>query len=313
MPIGFGLASPHAPSINVGTEQWKASYERLKRDLPQPPEAERETDDDIVGQYERMHAAFEVLRARLDAYKPDLLVMVGGDQTEMFDRSNVPNIMIYTGAEAWGQNIVRGQEPSEETKVRFNVDAETSQRLVDRLVKQEEFDIAFSSVQDALGSPERGLPHAFTRPATFIMSDLALPIVVVYVNTYDPPALSANRCYQLGRALARLLADDPRRIAIYGSGGLSHDPGGERSGWIDTRLDRWFLDRLAAGDGEATTALYRYDSQTMRGGTGEIRAWITASGAMEAIGASAEVIDYIPAYRTVTGMGFVTWQAPNGV
>ncbi len=308
MPIGYGLASPHAPGINVGIDQWKASYQRLIRDLPQPPEAESETEDDIAEQYERMHAAFRTLRAGLDAYRPDLLVMIGGDQTEMFDRSNVPNIMVYTGEEAWGQNIVRGQEPSDETKVRFRVDSETSNRLLTALVKEEGFDVAFSATQDALGTPERGLPHAFTRPAPFLMSDPDLPVVIVYVNTYDPPSLSAKRCYELGRAIARRFTDDPRRIAIYGSGGLSHDPGGARSGWIDSRLDRWFLSRIESGEGAATTALYTFDSQTMRGGTGEIRAWIVAAGAMEEMGARATLIDYVPAHRAVTGMAWVHWQ-----
>ncbi len=50
-----------------------------------------------------INPAFEVLRARLDAYKPDLLVMVGGDQTEMFDRSNVPN------DDGWYDDVLRGR------------------------------------------------------------------------------------------------------------------------------------------------------------------------------------------------------------
>jgi protocatechuate 4,5-dioxygenase beta chain len=309
MPIGLGLASPHAPSINVGIDHWKASYERLTKGVPQPAEALLETDEIIQDQFDRMHASFGVLRDRLEAYKPDLLVMVGGDQTEMFDRSNVPSIMIYTGAEAWGQNTVRGQAPSKDTELHFKVDVETSRLLLKRLVREEGFDIAISDVQDALGNPDRGLPHAFTRTAPFLMPKLDIPMVIVYVNTYDPPSLTAQRCYDLGQAIAKVLQDDPRRIAIYGSGGLSHDPGGPRSGWIDQPLDRWFLGEIERGNAQATNALYKFDSQTMRGGTGEIRAWISVAGAMERAGSRATIVDYIPAYRTVTGMGWAYWDA----
>ena len=107
--------------------------------------------------------------------------------------------------------------------------------------------------------------------------------------------------------MAHILQDDPRRIAVYGSGGLSHDPGGPRAGWIDEPLDRWFLDQISAGNGRATRAMYGFDSMTMRGGTGEMRAWITVAGAMEAENSRATVVDYIAAHHAVTGCAWAYW------
>ena len=138
-----------------------------------------------------------------------------------------------------------------------------------------------------------------------------LPAVLIFENTYDQPCLSAQRCYELGSTLARLLRNDPRRIAILGSGGLSHDPGGPRSGWIDETLDRWFLEKITWGDGHATTAMYRFDSMTMRSGTGETRAWITVAGAMEEMGSRAVVVDYIKAHHAVTGLSWAYWPFPQ--
>ena len=43
----------------------------------------------------RIDRAFGTLRERLADYRPDVLIIIGGDQSEMFDRSNVPNLMIY--------------------------------------------------------------------------------------------------------------------------------------------------------------------------------------------------------------------------
>ena len=53
--------------------------------------------------------------------------------------------------------------------------------------------------------------------------------------------------------------------------------------------------------------MYKFDSMTMRGGTGEMRAWITAAGAMEEMGSRAVIVDYIRAHHAVTGLGFAYW------
>ena len=97
------------------------------------------------------------------------------------------------------------------------------------------------------------------------------------------------------------------------SGGLAHDPGGKRSGWLDQPLDNWFLEKIRAGEGKATTSLFSYDSDTMVSGTGEIRAWITVAGAMEAAGSKAQVIDYIPAPKWVTGFSLAYWKTEEPV
>ena len=311
MPIELGLASSHAPSLVASAERWPAIYKRIVRDTPQPTVAGRETPEVIDDFVRRVDSSFRDLRQELAAYDPELLVVIGGDQSEMFDRSNVPSFMIYTGEVAWGDNYSNtvGGEKSEADIVRLKVDVATSELLLHRLVVEEGFDVSVSSEQSPLGRG-KGLPHAFSRPMPLLQPNYDIPVVIFYENTYDPPSISAERCYELGRALARLLKNDPRRIAIYGSGGLSHDPGGPRSGWIDEPLDRWFLGRIAEGDGVATTALYRFDSMTMRGGTGEIRAWITVAGAMEEMGSSgAKVVDYIPANHAVTGLGWAYWHA----
>ncbi len=310
MPIGLGLASSHAPSLVAPAELWPAIYRRLASNVPQPPQASGETPEVISGYLERIERAFSTLRHAIETYGTELLIIVGGDQSEMFDRSNVPNLMIYAGEVAWGHNNngIAGEKPSEDDIVRLKIDVATAEWLLDRLVREEGFDITISREQSALGRPERGLPHAFARPMPLLIPMLDIPVIVIYENTYDPPSLSASRCYELGQTLARVFRHDPRKIAIYGSGGLSHDPGGPRSGWVDEPLDRWFLGRLEGGHGRETTALYRFDSMTMRGGTGEMRAWITVAGAMEEMESSgAAVVDYIPANHAVTGLGWAYW------
>ena len=101
MPIGLGLASSHAPALVAPLEQWEPLYERFTGRVTQPPQAALETEEVIRGYIERIDHAFGTLREQLAAYRPDLLIVIGGDQSEMFDRSNVPNLMIHLDPEAW--------------------------------------------------------------------------------------------------------------------------------------------------------------------------------------------------------------------
>jgi len=170
------------------------------------------------------------------------------------------------------------------------------------------FDIMCVRELRAIGMPERGLGHAFTRPALKLMPKLQIPVVIVSINCYYPPLPSAQRCYDFGRALRDLLEDRTERVAIYGSGGLSHDIGGPRTGWIDQPLDRFLLQALSDGKPEKLLGLFTFDSDTVRSGTGEIRNWIAVAGAFPE--RKATVVDYIPAYHAITGLGFAFW--PEG-
>ena len=321
MPIGLGLASSHLGAINLTTAEELEHYHRnLIKNVPQPPEAALEVPEVLENYLGRVPPAFAELQARIEQYDAELLIILGGDQMEMFDRSNVPNLMIYTGETAWAYNI-KGTQPrpapgeprrppelKEEDLVHLKIDVETSRWLLNKLVRQAGYDVAMSDVQEHLGPAGRGMPHAFYRPAPWLMPKLDIPVIMIYENTYDPPSLSARRCYDLGATLQEVFANNPRRIAVYGSGGLSHDPNGYRAGWVDEELDHWFLRQIEEGNGKGTVAMYTFDSHAMRGGTGEIRSWITVAGAMEAVGHHAVTVDYLPARHAVTGIGWAYWE-----
>lgn len=314
MPIGLGLAASHAPGMYAKTQEgWDGMWDRLSvaRGIPQPAYVAEETGEKLKDMIERIDAGHARLIEEFDNYKPDLLIIIGGDQTEMFDRSNVPQLMIFTGPTAYGNKAGAGRGP-DAPKVYCDVDVEASEYILNKLVKEHGFDVAFSSEMENFGRGH-GLPHAFANMISYITENTKVPTVLIYENTYDPPSLSAERCYELGRALAKICKGMDKRVAIMGSGGLAHDPGGKRSGWLDQPLDKWFLEKIANGEGEATKALFTYDSDTMVSGTGEIRAWITVAGALEEMGAKATVHDYIPAGKTVTGLSTAHWNAPEAV
>jgi protocatechuate 4,5-dioxygenase beta chain len=300
--LGLGLAVSHAPSMFRGREHWPQIHRVLTDGVPQPAEIEKETPEVIQTYIDRIHLGFAALKQQLEAFKPDVLLVVGDDQAEVFTEANMPTYCLFTCAEVHGSiNIGLIGEPEEENHITLRCGSELARHLLDAL-NHMGFDVSETKELKPVGRPKRGLGHAFTRPVAKVTPQLNVPIIPLHVNCYFAPMPSARQCYELGRAIARALKDRPERVAILASGGLSHDPRGPRAGWIDTALDRWVLEQLRSGNVEALCHLFEFDSDTLRSGTGEIRSWIVVAGACR--GTRATIVDYIPAHHAVTGLGF---------
>jgi protocatechuate 4,5-dioxygenase beta chain len=291
-------------------ERWPAVYAgrpEYTRES-QPHTAALETPEVVASYVARIDAGFETLRRELEAYRPDALLILGDDQREMFDESCNPTFYLFTGERAWGLEGTPYRPREERRRVKLVCHAELARLLLAGLVERG-FDMAGGEVLQPLGRPDGGMPHMVANPVPRVTPRLDVPIVPLFINEYYPPLPTAARCYQLGVALAEILAERPERVAIYASGGLSHDPIGPRAGWVDEPLDRWLLERLERNDGAALQRLYGFDSDTLRGGTGEIRAWIAVAGAMQR---PARVVDYIRAHHAKTGLAFAYWPGTDG-
>jgi protocatechuate 4,5-dioxygenase beta chain len=270
--------------------------------VPQPPEIAKESPAVLQSYVDRINVGFSTLEKQLEEFKPDVLLIVGDDQAEVFTETNMPSYSLFTCAEVHGSlNIGLIGEPEEENHITLRGDSALADHLLVELGRKG-FDVLESKQLKPLGRPKRGIGHAFTRPVAKVIPQLNIPVVLLHVNCYFAPMPSARQCYELGRSLAQALKNRPERIAIMASGGLSHDPRGPRAGWIDTSLDRWVLQQLCSGNGEALCHLFEFDSDTLRSGTGEIRSWIVVAGAYS--GTRATLVDYIPAHHAVTGLGF---------
>jgi protocatechuate 4,5-dioxygenase beta chain len=305
--LGLGLASSHAPALFEPQEMWPLIYSRrpaYTKDS-QPHTAKLETPEVIQGYIDRINVAFDILRQQLQAYRPEALIVVGDDQGDMFDDRLNPTFCIFTGEKLWGLDGTNYRPLENRHRIDFPCHAPLAQDLHKGLIKKG-FDVASSAVFAPMGRPEHGVSHMVAHPIPTLVPQLDIPIVPIFMNEYFPPLPTAERCYNLGAALADILAERPERVAIYASGGLSHDPTGPRAGWVDEPLDRWFLERLERNDSEALKHLFTFDSDTLRGGTGEIRAWITVAGAMRR---PAKVLEYIGSHHAKVGLGFAYWPA----
>src|SRR6202042_2098555 len=135
MPIGLGLACSHAPNVFIPPEQWSVRHEAAIADVPQPLALQTETPEVCRAYGQRIEAGFAALKARLDAYKPDALIMVSDDHGELFDRDGcMPSIGIFTGE--WAEGNYRLKLPGDQSEqiVRLNTHRELADTIANGLV-----------------------------------------------------------------------------------------------------------------------------------------------------------------------------------
>jgi hypothetical protein len=293
------LAMSHAPQLMLNPDDWGLLNNREKERLPDKPELDRETTEVKWAKWNGCMEAIAKLRQKLEAFDPDVLIVVGDDQHENLVDDNMPPFSIYMGEEVEASVSLRYlNQPKSENRTKYRVDAKLAGALVAGLM-DEGFDPAYSKRTRYDG----GLGHAFARVLKFLTPDAGRRIIPVMVNTYYPPAPSAHRCTQFGVALAKLIGRFPSadRVVVIASGGLSHTK-------IDEQLDERFIRALQHNDTDYMSAI---PASVLVEGTSEIRNWIVTAAVANCNGT---LVDYFPLFRTRTGvgcaMGFAYWQ-PN--
>lgn len=141
----------------------------------------------------------------------------------------------------------------------------------------DEFDLAYFQ--------DKGLDHGCFSPLSLMWPhDGGWPgaIVPLQVGVLEFPIPTARRCYRLGRSLKRAIETYPEdlRVAIVGTGGLSHQVHGERAGFNNTDWDMEFLDLLEK-DPEKLTEIPMAE-YARRGGIegAEVIMWLVMRGAL---------------------------------
>ncbi|OLT34731.1 hypothetical protein BJF84_16930 [Rhodococcus sp. CUA-806] len=146
------------------------------------------------------------LRDELIELNPDLLIVIGDDQEELFTPRNQPAIAVYYGEKIETHKpIDMGSALLSEVQHNLGMDGKiypahpaAALHIISELVSQE-FDIATSSETETEG----GFGHAFAWVVGRMLESVTIPMVPVLINTYYPPNQpSPGRCYDLGRAIA---------------------------------------------------------------------------------------------------------------
>lgn len=336
--IGFGIGSSHAPQLATPAEEWgqraaadrrnkalafrgqKYAYDDLRtlREAAFADQIELEVQQE---RYERCRAAIKSLGDKIRASGVDVLVIVSSDHKETFTDEMLTPFAVYWGDsvahEPYTQEALDAMPPGLAIAEVANVPTESAVRechseLALHLIKgtrDEGFDAGASQVLPAGKFGDHGIPHGWGYILQQILGgeDL-LPFVPVFVNTFwEPNPPTARRCYDFGVALGKAIESFPGDISVgvVASGGLSHFV-------IDEELDQGFLKALQTKDAEFMSSI---PDDVMLAGSSELRNWIVVGGATAATDLEANVVDYVPCYRseagTGCGMGFVSWEPSN--
>jgi 2,3-dihydroxyphenylpropionate 1,2-dioxygenase len=240
------------------------------------------------------YAALDGMREQLEASKPDAIIVLAAEHFANFFMNNMPAYCIGMGSEYSGPIEDPAWLGIDRVTVPGNPDL--SRRIIEMVMN--DVDVAYAE--------EWKFDHGISVPLNFLTPRYDLDVIPVNINCQGPPLTPLHRAYAFGQALRKACDAVPERIAIVGTGGISHWPATPDSGKINREWDENFLKDWAANDKEA---MLRYtDEETLRdAGQGgfEIRAFIAISGATEGLKASVDYYRPIPIFAVGCTVGTV--------
>lgn len=260
----------------------------------------------LTGWFDRASAEYQQLaltataemRRRLEAARPDTLVMFSNDHLLNWPINNIPEYTVgiadeHVGPADWFDEwlgMEKYRVPGDPGLARFLVNDAARRGLSLAYLREMQFDDGISV------------------PTHYLNPDARFRLVPLTMNCNVPPIPTPARAYEVGRVLGEAMRayPAPTRIAVIATGGLSHEPGGPRYFWVDEEFDRWFLDLLKAGDHERLLhecTLQRLEAAGS-GGTAELLAWFAVLAMTRG---PADVLAYMPAIAWRSGTGMVVW------
>jgi len=257
----------------------------------------REWESLPQGEKQRLKNAFERLGQRIAAARPDALIVVSPDHWSNFFLDNVPAVCIGVGEtnegppEPWMKAFPHREIPGHPA-------------LALHIVRE-----AMKQGFEPSVSHRLKLDHGVCIPLWRMGLERLPRIVPMLLNSIEPPLPSLSRCLAWGRQLAHAVGSFPGdlRVAILGTGGLSHSIGEPTMGAIYEDFDRETI-RLFDSSEEELVSFLDKNLATHGNGSEEVRNWLVAHGAAGARG--FELVDYLPVPKVIVGCGFASWTIP---
>jgi hypothetical protein len=325
--IVMGIGTSHTPMLTLDSDDWQhraaddlknqklnrsdgtwIGYDALLAEVG-PKYADKITTAEMRAAAVRCQGSLDRLKASIASVAPDVIVIVGDDQSELFGADNLPTVSIFYGDEIvthdrwsdakyppWAKSMGRGY--AMDAVHSFPGARELALRIITGMVDRG-IDVATSA---QVVDPHRaGFGHAFGFVVKRLL-DRPVPVIPILLNTYYPPNVpTAARCHDMGRALRAAIEEDPTdlRVAVIASGGLSHFI-------VDEALDARVLAGFAP---ERAHLLRELPRGALMSGSSEILNWVLAAGAVDHL--PLRWIDYLPLHRTPAGTGvgaaFAVW------
>ncbi|WP_329577722.1 catechol 1,2-dioxygenase [Streptomyces sp. NBC_01361] len=275
---------------------------------------------------ERFRAALGEAREAIAKTRPDTVVLVGSNHFRGFWLDLIPAFTLGVGT-----CVASGESGT--PKGPQAVDVPLARHLANSLVEGGRFDVAFSA--------KLQIDHGQSHAIQYLLDGLDVEIVPLVVNVFAHPLPTLERCEQLGRAIREAVLAFPgdRRVAVVGSGGLSHrlpwpdwrEPHSEdeefmvgawlngRDNWQDydarrreiiraaeaalnPEFDEEVLALIERGEAHRLTAYSTEELEKVAGnGAQELRTWLLMAAALDHT--PGRRLAYEPMPEWLTGMG----------
>lgn len=221
-----------------------------------------------IEEREKFYAKLDQQRQDIEASGAEALVVMAAEHFGNFFMNNMPAFCVGIGEKYSGP--IEDPEWLKIAKAEITGAPDLGRRLVVEVMQS--VDTAYAE--------EWKFDHGIMVPLHFLTPNYDLPIIPVNINCQGPPLTPLHRAWAFGEAIRRACDSVPEKIAVVGTGGISHWPATPDSGKINEEWDREFLDRLMRQDKEALLS-YTNEETYRDGGQGgfEIRTYIAAAAA----------------------------------
>jgi protocatechuate 4,5-dioxygenase, beta chain len=230
--------------------------------------------------------------------KPDVIFLVFNDHATAFSLDLIPTYAIGTAAEYVPADEGWGPRPVPKVIGHAELAAHIAQSVI-----QQDFDLTIVNKMD--------VDHGLTVPLSLMCGQpdaWPCPVIPFAVNVVQYPVPSGARCFALGQAIRRAVEsyDEPLKVQVWGTGGMSHQLQGPRAGLINAEWDKAFMDRLI-GDPNGLSQMPHIEYVREAGSEGiELVMWLIARGAMGDVagGPPPTVVHrfyHVPASNTAVG------------
>ncbi len=248
--VTASIYSSHVPAIGVAVDQGKTGEPY----------------------WQKMFAGYDYSKAWFKENTPDVIFLVYNDHATAFSLDLIPTFAIGCAAQFKPADEGWGPRPVPVVKGHPELAAHIAQSVI-----MDDFDLTIVNKMD--------VDHGLTVPLSLLCGQPAqwpCPVIPFAVNVVQYPVPSGRRCFNLGRALRRAIEsyDEPLKVQVWGTGGMSHQLQGPRAGLINREWDNTFLDRLI-DDPEELAQMPHIDYVREAGSEGiELVMWMIARGAM---------------------------------
>jgi len=249
--------------------------------------------------WQPVFAGYEYSKEWMKDNTPDVIFLVFNDHATAFSLDMIPTFAIGTAAQYTPADEGWGPRPVPLVQGHPALASHIAQSVI-----QQDFDLTIVNKMD--------VDHGLTVPLSLMCGQPVAwpcPVIPFAVNVVQYPVPSGQRCFNLGKAIARAVKsfDEDLNVQIWGTGGMSHQLQGPRAGLINKEFDNVYLDRLIA-DPAGLAQMPHIDYVREAGSEGiELVMWLIARGAMSDVneGRAAPKVAHrfyhVPASNTAVG------------